>query len=206
MKINRRDELLHQIVPLFNKHGYWKIRVDDIAKELKISKKTLYVEFKNKKDIIQNVITLRVHNMEKSAKKANEKSSDAISAFLSILSEFYNNIDIDQDTLNFDILQRYYNELYDFQIHSIYNAIRKVVRQNFVRGQHEGLYKSEFNAEFIGNFWAISFLNNRIGKFEEKSPSKLKKQKQDTIRLLLNGMVTEKGKALLDEKMKDYPI
>lgn len=205
-KATRREELLRQIIPLFNEHGYWKIRVDDIAESLKISKKTLYIEFENKKDIIKNVIDLRVEKMQSSANRIEEAQMDAVTAFLNILSDFYHNIDISQDKLNFSILKKYYNELYDYQIEEIYKAIFNVISVNYERGKKEGLYRDEFSGEFIGSLWADSFLNNRIGKYITHSPEMLQKQKQNTIKLLFLGMTTDQGRKVLEEKLPDYPI
>ncbi|MDO5656000.1 MAG: TetR/AcrR family transcriptional regulator [Flavobacteriaceae bacterium] len=192
--MNKKEKHLERIISLFNQHGYWKIRVDDIARELKISKKTLYIEFENKKDIIRQSILHRIEKITDSSKKAEAESDNAIIAFFKILTEFYNIVDIEQDRENFQALQKYYMELFEFQIDQIYSVIKNVISNNYIRGIEEGLYSQEFDADFIGRYYALSYLTNRLSKYTNLSPKVLKQQKDNTIKLILNGMTTEKGK------------
>ena len=50
------DELISRISNLFIKYGIKNIVMDDIARELGISKKTLYDYFENKTDILIKVV------------------------------------------------------------------------------------------------------------------------------------------------------
>ena len=46
------------------KHGYDKANLDDVARELKISKKTIYVHFDGKRDIYAHVVARQAQRMQ----------------------------------------------------------------------------------------------------------------------------------------------
>jgi AcrR family transcriptional regulator len=53
----RKDELCDKALKVFARYGYRKTTLDDIAKEAKVSKGTIYNYFKDKDDIYQQAIT-----------------------------------------------------------------------------------------------------------------------------------------------------
>ena len=54
-----KEELLASISELFLKYGLRSTSMDDIATHLKISKKTLYQQFTNKDDVVEQVMLYR---------------------------------------------------------------------------------------------------------------------------------------------------
>lgn len=54
-----KEELLANISDLFLRFGLRSTSMDDIASHLKISKKTLYQQFANKDDVVEQVMLYR---------------------------------------------------------------------------------------------------------------------------------------------------
>ena len=58
--MNEKDILLSEIEGLFFRFGIKGITMEDIAKKLGKSKKTLYKYFKSKEDLIRDLLILRL--------------------------------------------------------------------------------------------------------------------------------------------------
>ncbi len=78
------DEYLPFISYLFKKYGVKSIVMDDIARELKISKKTLYKYFENKEDVIYKVAQFELKNEFSELKKLCIRHKHAINELLMI--------------------------------------------------------------------------------------------------------------------------
>ena len=52
----RKQQILDAAIKVFSRSGFEKARMDDIAEESGLSKGTLYWYFKNKDEIISNVL------------------------------------------------------------------------------------------------------------------------------------------------------
>lgn len=202
---NKREALLDEIAPLFFNNGYWKMKVDDIASTLNISKKTLYVYFEDKKDIIRQVIKRRINSVEKIAKESEANNSNAVEELYETLVGFYSIVDIDKDEKKFADLKKYYNPIYHEKINGLLQLIRKIISRNCERGQREGLYKPELDPEMVGGIFATMYLNNRTGNSWLKKNESLNSLKTNTLRLLIYGMVTDEGKKIVENTFKIIP-
>lgn len=81
------DELLVKISILFKKYGTRSITMEDIAKELCISKKTLYQHFENKYDIVLKIGNFELENERIELEKQIENQKNEIDQLL-IISKF----------------------------------------------------------------------------------------------------------------------
>ena len=77
-KLEIRESILEASYMLFHRYGIRSVSMDDIARELTISKKTIYQYFKDKDDLVSTV-TARHMDMERQEMAEIENSSvDAI--------------------------------------------------------------------------------------------------------------------------------
>jgi TetR/AcrR family transcriptional regulator, cholesterol catabolism regulator len=64
-----REEIKREAIGLFFKMGVKNVRMDTIAQRLKVSKRTIYENFKNKDSLIREAIDLHRKNKMKFMKK-----------------------------------------------------------------------------------------------------------------------------------------
>lgn len=202
--MEKSEKLVELITPLFLEKGYWNLRVDDIARELNISKKTLYVYFDNKKDIIWQVIQNNLKVIEEIVLNAENESDNAIQASVKFLDEFYNFIGTEQDKRNLSELKKYYPEILTSYKDSILALIRKMIQENYKRGIEEGLYKDEFAPDYVGRFFSVIYLGNRTLPLPKNNSFSFNKLRLMSVKIIMYGMVTEEGKILLDELYESY--
>ena len=196
--MEKKEVLIKEITPLFLEHGYWNVRVDDIAKELKISKKTLYVYFENKKEIIWEVIQNKFETIQSIAEISEETNENAIRALFTIFSKFYSYLGVEQDRKNLEELQRYYPEIYIKHQDDITTLIQKIIVNNYKRGIEEGLYTTAFEPTYVAHFMSNSYVANRLINHQNELFA-LDKIKDTTIKIIVGGIVTDKGRALFQQ-------
>jgi AcrR family transcriptional regulator len=86
--LETKDRILQTTEHMLQKYGYKKVRTDDIAKNVGISKRTLYEHFSSKESLVESLLTekFEVFKSEIHSKLEIMKSSDA-SNFVSILRD-----------------------------------------------------------------------------------------------------------------------
>jgi len=94
-----RENILESTLQIFNQKGL-KFTMDDIAKEMGISKKTIYTVFKDKEELFLAVVDY-IFDSIKAAEEAihnNEKLStiEKIRAVLGVMPEGYKDVDLRQ--------------------------------------------------------------------------------------------------------------
>lgn len=87
-KSGKRELILKKATKLFSEKGYFKVKVDDVAKAANVAKGTVYLYFKNKDELFINVIIEKVKSFEEGLRKI-LNSTNTLEDFLSKLLKFY---------------------------------------------------------------------------------------------------------------------
>lgn len=168
------EELIRKISDLFLKYGVKSVTMDDIARELGMSKKTLYLSFVDKKDVVMKFVEYSIANQTCNIHaKETLNSENAIDALLKVSQQLIVLQNKVNPNVNFD-LQKYYPEAWDkikdFRQDHIFTSIRK----NILKGISEGIYRDDFNIEIICHLYVshieksyTELLNNTDIHFEE---------------------------------------
>ena len=108
-ELDIRESILEASYGLFHKYGIRSVSMDDIARELTISKKTIYQYFKDKDDLVSTV-TKKQMDMERREIEEIEKSSvDAIDELAKMSVCVRKNLKEINPSLLFD-LQKYHRK------------------------------------------------------------------------------------------------
>src|SRR5699024_9125845 len=136
----KKTEIAARILPLFRQYGIKALTMDDIASNLGISKKTLYIHFSNKNDLVKTVLDYRTTQIKNMFIEQVPASENAIDEFIRVSSIVYNYLKRINPAMEFE-LKKYYQparkKLKDFHQTKIKNTISK----NLKRGIKEGLYR-----------------------------------------------------------------
>ena len=82
MKEVKRDQVIEAARKLFHQFGFKKVSMDEIAKEAGVTKKTIYMYFESKEELLKYFIQEEISNMEKIVEKVEAKPQD----FLNIIA------------------------------------------------------------------------------------------------------------------------
>ena len=151
----QKDTILKKAEALFMRLGLKSVSMDDVARELGISKKTLYQFFDSKEDLIMQVISR--HRCEESESVANicRESSDALREMLAIARHEIVQFQQMSPATIYD-LKKYYPEAWRIVEHEQRDYIYGILKANIDRGIAEGLYRDDFNADILARLYVGS--------------------------------------------------
>ena len=146
------EKIIEGCDKLFRKFGIKSLSMDDIARELGISKKTLYIYFTDKNDLVYKTFTKLLTNKELQCKCIKEETLNAIEEILMISR----NISQEMKGINpavFYDLRKYHPESWQlFEKHS-QTFVFTQIKDNLEKGQAEGFYRVDLNSGIIAQLY-----------------------------------------------------
>ena len=190
---------------LVMKYGIRSVSMDDIATALGISKKTIYLYYADKDELVLAVVSDVIRKSELDCdrdKKASENAIHEIFLAMEMVVEMFTTMN---PSIIYDMHKYHPRAFAIFQKHKneyIYN----VMRQNLNRGINEGLYRAELNIEIMSKYRVESMLLPFSPEFRHNLKYNLVEIEQELIVHFLFGLVTLKGYKLIlkyqQEKIK----
>ena len=189
--------ILEQVRRLYHRYGIKSVTMDDVAKNLGISKKTLYEFFTDKEDLVRNIILLDNSNRNKFFLEIKNKHLNAIEE----LFEVYKMI---------NTMFRDYNASMEYDIHKYYpdlfSKVKEIRRKkmydtmydNMNKGKKEGLYRTDLNTKIIArlHLFKVEYMfDNDIFTMDELASVKVF---NEVFIYHMQGIMSDKGRAFFE--------
>jgi len=84
--VSEKDKILFFTHAKFITEGFYKTTMDEIAKDLQISKKTIYKHFDTKESLLEEVCTMRIAYMNEKIDEIVDSNDDSVTKFLKIIN------------------------------------------------------------------------------------------------------------------------
>lgn len=133
-------ELVGKLLELFRRYGIRSVTTNDIARELGISKKTLYEQFADKSAMVEQTIMLMYKHLEAQLVAVKENKAGAIASLFTIFQRVNEFMLSTSPTMRYD-LQKYYPELYQYAFRIFNEIIYNMQVENMEQGKAEGVYR-----------------------------------------------------------------
>lgn len=174
--------------------------MDDLAKELGMSKKTIYQHFKDKKELVQAVFLFDIEMDKFECTKACNDSDNAIQQFINILLFVNSNLKDMNPTVIFD-LKKYYPHCWK-QFDSFTNDfIFNFVIENIKLGISQGLYRKNLDPQITGTIY-ISLVHSIIQSgINSNYKISLAKVHEHIMDYHFHAICTEQGLHYLEEHL-----
>src|SRR5512138_97505 len=137
---------------VFLKYGIRSVSMDDICRELGMSKKTLYRYFGNKSDLVSRILQQSLEDFESNINAVSVNGHNAIDVLLElshVIDEHMQGVSL---AISFD-LQKYYPEIYHEYLVKKREFASGHLRQNIEKGIHEGYYRQDLNSALIAKLY-----------------------------------------------------
>jgi AcrR family transcriptional regulator len=188
-----REKILKGAEGLFTKYGVRSISMDDIARHLSVSKKTLYQHFTDKEDIVTLVFEAVLRESRKEFEAIHETAENAIDELAKHSVCLKKSVEEINPSLLFD-LQKYYPKAWAVWLEFKRICIYDSVKRNLDQGIAEGFYRPEINTEIL----SIVRMALVETAFDDKTFShdkfKMAEVQMQIFEQFVYGIVTEKGK------------
>lgn len=188
-----RDSLIASARELFLKYGIKSVSMDDIARLLGISKKTIYTFVDNKSELVEESIMAFIQEECDVVNQITKTSNNAIEEISAIARYVIGSLRKMKPTLMYD-LQKYHNKAWAVLQEMHFKNIEATIGQNIKRGIEEGFYRDDLDA-FIQSKIYVGLA--RILVDEEVFPSSNFERSylyKHLMKYHLNGIINDKGR------------
>lgn len=199
---NKQENIIGRVKEIFFRYGIKSVSMDDIARELGMSKKTLYQFFEDKNDLVKKVIDAKT-DTSFNCMEGISSDLNAIEELFEVMRILIEQISTYNPAVDYD-LKKYYPELYQNLFKSRRNRMMTMLLQNLEKGKSEGLYRSELNSTIIAKMYIsrIENLHNAddlISSQEIHSPEVFR----ELFIYHIRGISNAKGIAYLEKRLKE---
>ncbi|MDR2823573.1 MAG: TetR/AcrR family transcriptional regulator [Prevotellaceae bacterium] len=154
-----KTQIVEAAILLYRKNGIRRTSVDDVCRELRISKKTFYACFATKEALLEELLTFFVQKIcEKYEKNLHGKS--AIECMLAMIKETYK-ISEKHDTIIHHDVAKYYPKLLAKFKKQVTTMCREGFEYNLKQGIAEGFYRADLDVEMLSAF-QVFYVNSKV--------------------------------------------
>lgn len=170
--------------------------MDDIARHISISKKTLYLYFSNKKEVVMAFMLANLEQNKELLTRISIESEDAIHEIIHLMKHFGEMFSRINPTVFYD-LQKYFPECWkifnDFKMHEM----TEMIEDNLKKGIDQGVYRSNLNLKIIAKIRVEqidTILDPTVFPPEKFNMTEVHLA---VLELFLRGITSEKGNELI---------
>jgi AcrR family transcriptional regulator len=145
-------DILDRILAMFMRYGIRSITMDDIARELGVSKKTLYHDFEDKNDLIERVINFDMMQSRKFLEEVYRTDMHAIQEIFLVNKRIHRDRSRYSPTFFYD-LKRYFPSIYQKWLEDKRQNMFDLIVGNLQKGKQEGVYREEIHEQIIGKLY-----------------------------------------------------
>jgi AcrR family transcriptional regulator len=191
------DHLLKQAGEIFMRYGLKSVTMDDVCRELGISKKTLYQYVSDKNDLISKVLDQDIQKDEKVICALQTSGLSAIDELLHIQKMVTEKVQHMHSSIIYD-LKKYYPESWGRIIRHRNEFIVGCIEQNIIKGQQEGVFRTDIHSALIAKIYASRIevsIDPSLYSGLKITPAEVY---AEAMRYHIRGIATEKGLKYLE--------
>ena len=196
---DQKQHIIKTAGELFFRLGIRSVSIDDICRELGMSKKTFYVYFASKDELIEQLLQANVAHLEQKMRTTMEAED-----FSGIVRKFTNWVTTEKTDVRkvpqlvYD-LKKYYPQQYNaFQKRS-FETQQQYIEQFIGRGIEAGLVRANINKEYTSHLFAKIY-TDALRDFEqiESKGHNLPQFSRVATDIMLRGILSEEGLKLFE--------
>ncbi|MEM1321710.1 MAG: TetR/AcrR family transcriptional regulator [Bacteroidota bacterium] len=197
-----KQQLFTQVENLFMRYGIKSVTMDDVARSLGISKKTLYQFVENKADLLQKICHQHILEEKKAMDAIMMASKDAVHEILGIARYVTELLRKTSPTMVYD-MRKYYRDTWQLMESLHQQHIYQVIKSNLERGISEGYYREGLNADIVAKLYVGKtslVVDEALFPIREYNMEILFRE---YIRYHIHGVASKKGMKLLEKYTKN---
>jgi len=200
-ELDIKEKILKGAEELFTRYGVRSVSMDDIARHLAVSKKTLYLHFADKEDIVTMTCKSHLERNEKEFGEVHAHAKNAIDELVKLSVCLKRNMQDLNPSLLYD-LQKYHPKAWSVWVNHKNKSIRSSIMRNLKQGMEEGYFRADMNPDIM----AAARLELVQLEFNEdvfpRDRFRLSEVQMQLFDHFVYGLVTDKGRKLY-QKYKD---
>lgn len=147
-----REKIIHKSAELFLTLGFKSVTMDDIAQELGISKKTIYIHFDNKTKLIEAVTFTLFENICDGIDCICNSSPNPIEELYDIKMFVMKYLKNEKTSPQFQ-LKKYYPQIYQRLQLKQFEKMHESVKESIQKGVDTNLFRKNIDVDFISRMY-----------------------------------------------------
>ena len=197
MSNDQRTQIIRTAGELYFRLGIRSVSIDDICREMGMSKKTFYVYFESKDELIEHLLQA---NLDYMAGKMEELAK--LHDFRQLVSKFLKRQEAEKNDVRrvpqlvYDLKKYYPRQFADFQ-HECFQTQKEYIKRYLEQGREEGYVRANLNIELTATLFA-KIHSDAIRDFEqiEAHGHNMHQLGHTAMEIFVRGVLSEKGMEL----------
>jgi AcrR family transcriptional regulator len=195
--MDEKTFFLSKASELFIENGAKTLTMDDVAKEFGISKKTLYQKYKNKEELLEEVLEYKLQEVIDRLVYLDENIENSIERMI-CKDEELDKVSYSNKNILIRQLVRYYPGIFQKHMLNFSEKFSQVMVHNIIKGRKQGFYREDFDAEIYAKI-LFQLVMSYDSPFLDTSVIEREYFTRESLLLYMNAITTEKGKEVLKE-------
>lgn len=143
-----KDYIVQESDKLFCQYGFKSVTMDDIAKHLGMSKKTIYQHFNDKDELVNILINAKLNTQKCAMKDGQLHTENAVHEIFFAIKNIQQLL-INMNAKLFYDLQKYHPTAWLYFKDFKEKSLRETIFNNLTRGIKEGYYRSNLKVDIL---------------------------------------------------------
>lgn len=192
-----KEKIINAADSLFNRFGIRSVSMDDIARELTMSKKTIYQYVADKNEIVKMITMMHLNRERAEFAEVLATSSNALEELYNLSLCLRRHIGEINPSLLFD-MQKFHPESWELWIEFKDGFIKNSVFNVIERGKKEGYFRPDINAEILATFRIESIELTFDPNIFPKEKFDFREVQMTLYDHFVHGLLTVKGQEIYD--------
>lgn len=192
-----REQIIHKSAELFLNLGFKSVTMDDIANEMGISKKTIYVHFPNKTKLVEAVTFNLFDTICNGIDCICDNAPNPIEELYSIKMFVMHHLKNEKASPQYQ-LKKYYPQIHSALKFKQFEKMHQSVQESLEHGVEIGVFRNTIDVDFISRMYFTGMTGIKDNMFFPPEQYQMDYLMESYLEYHLRAIVTEKGMTILN--------
>ncbi len=192
--------IIQQVKHLYMKYGIKSVTMDDVARELGMSKKTLYQYFCDKAEMVKLVFESEIDSKCKEFDEISQKGMNALEELIAVFTKMNEMVREYNPATEYD-LKKYYPDVFRNYARRKLENMYEWILANLKKGKSEGFYRDDMDEEVIAKIQVIRFEASYDNAYYNFNQFHDKHFFNELFKYHIRGIASERGLNFFNEQV-----
>ena len=196
--MEKDQKFIEKATQIFIENGAKTVTMDDLAREFGVSKKTLYLIYRDKEELLEDVLLHSINKVLEVIRNLDEKIDNAIERMFA-RDEEIERIASTNNSIMLKQLIKYYPDLFSKHMLTFSEKFAEIIIHNIQRGRAQGYYREDFDAKLYAKMYFQLVMSYDSSPYIDTTTLTKQEYHQEALKLYMNAITTEKGRQFMIE-------
>lgn len=192
-----KEKILQKATDMFLNLGFKSVTMDDLAQEMGISKKTIYTHYENKTKLVEESTSNLFCSISEGIDYICSLNKNPIEELYEIKKFVMLHLKNEKSSPQYQ-LQKYYPKIHESIKVRQFDVMQECVLANVKKGIELGIYRENLNIDFVSRIYFTGVINIKDQKIFPVEKFPITELMDDYLEYHLRGIVTPKGRKILN--------